>query len=183
MKTLRLTGLLTASFLFIIATAQPAHASLIGYNFFLLDDSAVPAYTGELFIDSSLMAPSTFYSFTAIAAASGGNLSITIEGSTFALADATRQDTEGIITDISGLVISFHDDASGLSIGFFNAGLDFLNIVEGNSNWGVIPLSGSGPAGPSHSFVRIPIPEPSTLLLFGAGLAGLAGVWRRRRRR
>jgi len=160
---------------------KPATATLIGYNFDLLDEGGSSAYTGELFIDSTLGDPNTFYSFDDIGDTNGGSLSITVEGLSFDLSDALDPDVDGVFTNAGGMVQTFHS-IQFLEVFFFSDIGATLFIDNANGFWFVAD-SGNVEEfdGPAHSFTKIP--EPSSMLLFGAGLIGLVGIGRRRRRK
>ena len=54
-----------------------------------------------------------------------------------------------------------------------------LNVVDRDSQGNILTLAGRGQVTPGGGITN-PIPEPSTILLFGSGLAGLA-AWRYRK--
>ena len=92
---------------------------------------------------------------------------------------AVDTDGDGIDEDGDGMYYAaFNVDTSSLSYPYV-VHFDFYN-VKYDSKKGSIVINQNAPF--SHDAQSSPVPEPATMLLFGTGLAGLAGIARRRKK-
>jgi hypothetical protein len=84
------------------------------------------------------------------------------------------QEGNSIKSDDPGI---FYDHFLYKNIGNLNWG-----VVELNLSAGMVDISGVGKISHTAEFGGSPVPEPATVLLFGSGLMGLAGILRKRRK-
>lgn len=152
-----------ATLLVTALSAKAVQAVPTLHNFILEDADSLPVFLGTVTVDSSQLTPNTFIAFEDLT-----SLTLTIGSLFFDASDATNQVVEGVITDATGELLSFHDSLGELIV--FENGIQTITIRESNGFWN-ITATGSGP---SHSFQRLSsIPEPSGLLVILIGLLGL----------
>ena len=174
--------LMTGGFIaaFLAVTPAAVQAGPVQHKFFLLNADGTADYTGTLTIDDSRLTPDTFTAFDDPAGMI--SLSITIAGITFTQAYSDDPQTEGVITDASGALFSFHESGSGGLTTLEPDPLIELDIADGGGAWSISfspPLSG-----PAHAFERVEtdVPEPSASLLLLIPLAATTVLMRRRGR-
>jgi hypothetical protein len=190
------------------ATAQVISGSSFSLDF----DPNIGTGSGAGFVNTSTSIPHVtilagnnpggydFYRFTVLI---GGLAILDIDSDPF----STNFDTELFLFDAAGAGIASNDDnggdpgdlGGGAAIGgAFNSRIErvlpagdyVVGVAQFNSNFGTNPGEISGPtifAGGQYtlhiSANAMTVPEPATLLLFGAAVAGVVASTRRARRR
>ncbi len=167
LKTASTGGLLLLALTFLPGTMQ---AGTISYDLLLTPGSgSLYGGTGVVTIDTA-PSPTTVSTYTQ-ANGSLQSLSFYIDGQTFSLAGASGslvQFTDGTLTDIGfseqtgADPLRFDLQTSGVYAFYYN---NELSRSDGTFS--------AAPAPPAS-----PVPEPSSLFLFGTGVAGLLGLMR-----
>jgi hypothetical protein len=157
------------------AVAPAAYAAPITYNLTLTSITGnVAGGTGSITLDDTPGIGLDVFSQPGLAGSRITDLSFNIGGDVFTLADSVSLTTasflNGVLTGIhyDGLLSWGKVDINFDSNSFFYS---FNDDLSGKDSFGVI--SGNVAAA-AHA------PEPSTLMLFGSGILGLAGAARRR---
>ncbi|MEZ5585642.1 MAG: PEP-CTERM sorting domain-containing protein [Sedimenticolaceae bacterium] len=154
----------------VLLFASSAQAVPVLHQFFLEDSGGSTVYTGTVTVDSSRLTPSTFTPFS-----DAGFLafSLTIGSESWSITDASNPTTEGIITDATGMIVSFFDNTAQSATFLLNGNSERIDIVENNAQWST-SATATVMSGPTHSFARAAVPAPLTLSLLGVGLLGMS---------
>lgn len=159
-----------------LAVAPAAYASPITYNLTLTNlVGNIAGGTGSITLDDTPGSGLDIFSQPGLSGNRITDLSFSIGGDVFTLADAVSLTTasffNGALTGIhyDGVLSSGKVDINFDSVSLFYT---FNDDLSGVSSYGII--GGNVATNAAHA------PEPSTLMLFGSGVLGLAGIARRR---
>ena len=191
-----LKKLIAASAIAVVITSMwssQSYAAPIIHNLTLTETSPGGGgpFSGTLVIDDSLLGIANAGSF--ISQSAFDSFEISLYGTTFSSAGGdTFEADAGVLLDAMGMVLRF-DDPNGLSATIDDRGggpdvIASLQLAE-NGTW-TWQSAGSQRCTNNSNFCSgsleiskqaTDMPEPATLSLFGAGLAGLAFLRRRKR--
>jgi hypothetical protein len=169
----------------VLSTGQSQTASLLGlhYNGSIFEVTTANGFVG---VGNTASPPNNFNNFGSFTLDSipndynGNTFTLRIA---FSLPPGTAPGSGLFTADVIGAVTN--TNAGGVQITFFNPTQDFLfnggtftltiNNLAITGGQGPVPLTGN------ISAQTAPIPEPTTVLLLGTGLAGIAARFRKRK--
>ncbi len=158
----------------------------VGSDNFSLDDTFEPDVTGDFITNGTSIPSDALYSIT-------GSAFITVGTDTQAITniyldqDGSRDDfgirTTSALSYLTGETSSWTGSFNvGLDIGEFNVGSYQLNTTQLNGGGFLFALPNEVQLNFTESGPN-PVPEPTTMILFGSGLAGLVGTRMRKKKK